>query len=243
MLRRYALPALAALMVVVLTASLGRWQLRRADEKRVLQARADAAARAEPVSVPAAPIASSELDGHRVAVRGRLVAGRTVFIDNRTRKGVAGFHVVTPVRIEGSDLHVLVLRGWVARDPRERSRLPAVPAPDGVVVLEGLAEATIPRAMELGSSGAPGPGDRIWQNLDFAAFERWSGLALQRVLVRQLGEPAFADGLARDWIEAGGDVGKHLGYAFQWFTMAALTVGLWGYFTFFRRRDDTRDAS
>lgn len=239
---RRVLPALAALLVIALTASLGAWQLRRADEKRAIQARTEAAAHAEPVVVPAEPAAANTLDGRRVAVRGRLVAGRTVFIDNRTRKGIAGFHVVTPVRIEGSDLHVLVLRGWVARDPRDRTRLPEVASPDGVVVLEGLAESTIPQAIELGDGAAPGPGERIWQNLTFDAFERWSGLRLQRVLVRQQGEPAFADGLARDWIQAGGDVGKHLGYAFQWFAMAATTACLWAYFTFFRRRDDTRDA-
>lgn len=240
--RRRLAVAAAALAVVTLAVSLGAWQLRRADEKRALQAQADEAARAEPVRVPGERIAPAGLDGRRVAVRGRMVGERTVFIDNRTRKGVAGFHVVTPVRIEGSSLHVLVLRGWVARDPRDRARLPEPPAPEGVVEIEGLAQAVIPKALELGSAPAPGPGERLWQNLDFDAFEAWSGLALQRILVRQLGEPGFADGLARDWTEAGGDVGKHLGYAFQWFTMAAATAALWVYFSFFRRRDDNRDA-
>lgn len=237
------LVALATVAAVSLTSALGAWQLRRADEKRALQARADEAARAAPVSVPGQPVSPAGLDGRRVAVRGELVASRTVFIDNRTRKGVAGFHVVTPVRIDGSSMHVLVLRGWVARDPRERTRLPEVPSPEGVVVLEGIAEATIPKSLELGASRPAAPGERLWQNLDFDAFERWSGLPVQRVLVRELGEPAFADGLARDWVEAGGDVGKHLGYAFQWFAMAVGTVALWVYFTFFRRRDDTPDAS
>ena len=235
-------PTLAALVVVALTCSLGAWQLRRADEKRALHERAVAAAHAVAVSIARVPVAPADLDGRRVSVRGHFVEQATVFIDNRTYNGIAGFHVVTPVRIEGSDLHVLVLRGWVARDPRDRVRLPEIVTPAAPVVVEGLAEATIAQALELKAAATPGPTDRLWQNVAFERFERWSGLKLQRVLVRQTDGPSFGDGLVRDWRDAGGDVGKHLGYAFQWYALALLTALLWVYFTFIRRRDDTTDA-
>ena len=38
-------------------------------------------------------------------------------------------------------------------------------------------------------------------------------------------------------------VDKHRGYALQWYAMAALTAGLWGYFAIFRRREDASDPS
>lgn len=236
------MPTLAALAVVLVAASLGHWQLRRADEKRALQAQLDAAAVSAPIAIPAQRADPESLDGRRVSVRGRWIAERTVFVDNRTYKGVAGFHVVTPVRIEHSGLHLLVLRGWVARDPRDRLRLPAVPTPEGAVEIVGVAQATLPRVLELKAAPPPGPQDRIWQNLDLERFERWSGLALQPLVLRQSPE-AQGDGLVRDWAVAGAMVDKHIGYAVQWFALAAAAAGLWLYYILIgRRRDHDTDA-
>ena len=235
-------PAVAALVVVALTLSLGTWQLRRADEKRALRERAAQVAAAVAVAIPPEPLDASRFDGKRVSVRGRFVVERTVFIDNRTHKGVAGFHVATPAKIEGSGLHVLVLRGWVPRDAMERQRLPVLTTPEGVVELEGQAEANIAQALELRKAPPPGPDERIWQNLALDRFATWSGLPLQPLLVRQSDLPPMADGLVRDWPEARVDVDKHLGYAFQWFALAAATSGLWAWLTFFRRRDPASDS-
>lgn len=227
------LPSLVAAVVLVLTVSLGNWQMRRADEKARIQESIDALSHAAPVAVGGGEIDPASLDGRRVVVRGHFVGERTVFIDNRTRKGMAGFHVVTPVRIQGSQRHVLVLRGWVARDFHDRNRLPDVPSPSGVVEIEGLAQAGIPQVLELRAPPIPGPDDRLWQNIDFDRFAGWSGLELQRVLVRQSSE--MDDGLVREWPAAGADVAKHHAYAFQWYAMAAATAFLWIFFGFFRR--------
>jgi len=235
--------AAAAALAVALTVSLGNWQMRRAQEKAQLQARRDAAERSAPLSIPATPADAASLDGRRVSVRGRYLADRTVFVDNRTYKGVAGFHVVTPVKIENSQLHVLVLRGWVARDPRERERLPTVRTPQDVVQVEGYGQAAIDPSLELKQAAPPAAQERIWQNLDFERYERWSGLRLQPLVLRQAAAPPVDDGLVRDWPVAGSDVDKHRGYALQWYSMAAVTAGLWVYFTFFRRRGNAFDAS
>src|SRR5690606_5178762 len=99
-------------------------------------------------------------------------------------------------------VHVLVLRGWVPRDPRERTRLLVVPAPAGPVSVTGIAQRDLAQALELAASAPPGPGQRIWQNLTVDAYRRWSGLGLQPMLIRQT-EPArgpdggFDDGLVR----------------------------------------------
>jgi len=232
---RAGAPTLAALAVVVLTVSLGNWQLRRADEKRALQAQRDAADRDAPIDVSAQGNDAVALDGRRVRVRGRFVSEFDVFIDNRTHRGVAGFHVLSPLRLAGSDMHVLVLRGWVASDPRERWRVPRVPAPEGEVEVEGIAQRELARTLELGRTPEPGPDDRIWLNVDLDRYRRWSGLAVQQPVVREL-TPArtsdgdFGDGLVRDWPHPGGDVEKHVAYAFQWYSMAALAAGLWIWF-------------
>jgi surfeit locus 1 family protein len=50
------------------------------------------------------------------------------------------------------------------------------------------------------------------------------------------------DSLLRQWPEVALDVGKHHGYAFQWFALCALIVGLTAWFQFIRpaRRNSSR---
>jgi len=228
-------PTLAALVVVFVTVSLGNWQWRRADEKRALQAQRDAAERDPPIDVTGPDIDVKALDGRRVRVRGRFVSEFDVFVDNRTYRGVAGFHVLSPLRLAGSDSHVLVLRGWVASDPRQRWRVPSVPTPGPEVEVEGIALRGLARTLELGRTPEPGPDDRIWLNVDADRYRRWSGLDVQPPIVRQLeparvGDAPFDDGLVRDWPRPGGDVQRHVAYAFQWYAMAALAAALWIWF-------------
>jgi cytochrome oxidase assembly protein ShyY1 len=219
---------LAAAVVVATTASLGAWQLRRADEKAALQAGRDAALAQPPIDLAAAPSGAGALDGRRVTVEGTFDAGRTVFLDNRTHSGVAGFHVLAPLRIAGTDRTVMVLRGWIARDVADRTRLPPLRTPDGPVRIEGLALAELPQPMLLASGGEGEAGGRILQRYDAGAYARWSGLEPLPIVVRQLSEAP--DGLVRDWVQPGAGVDKHLGYAFQWFAMSAVAAGLWLWF-------------
>ncbi len=228
--RRPGLAAtIAAAVVVATTASLGSWQLRRAEEKATLQARRDAALAVAPVDLAGAPADAAALDGRRVEARGTFDAARTVFLDNRTHRGVAGFHVLAPMRLEGGERTVMVLRGWIARDAAERTRLPPLRTPDGPVRVEGVAIAELPQPVLLGEAGGAAEADgRILQRYDAIAYARWSGLAPMPVVVRQLSE--LPDGLVRDWVVPGSGVDKHRGYAFQWFAMAAATLALWLWF-------------
>lgn len=238
------IPTLAAAAAVALTASLGTWQLRRADEKAALQAARDAALADVPVAVDARPVDARALDGRRVVLRGRFDATRTVFLDNRTRRGVAGFHVLAPLRPEGADPdapHVMVLRGWIARDPVDRARVPALVTPEGAVRVEGLAAAELAQPIVLGGADAGAREGRILQRYDPAEYAAWAGLAVQPIVVRQTS--ALDDGLARDWAEPGGGVDRHLGYAFQWFAMAAAVVALWAWFAVIAPRRRARALS
>lgn len=235
---RQLVPTLAAGVVVAVTVSLGNWQMRRADEKVALQQARQAAERAAPTVVSAAALEPSTVDGRRVTATGRWVPQRTVFLDNRTHAGRAGFYVFTPLRLEGDPaMHVLVLRGWVARDPLERTRLPAVPTPEQPVRIEGLAQARFENTLQLGNAASvrEGPDGRIWQMLTVPDFAAWSQLPMQPYVVRQTAGSAVEDGLLRDWAQPGSGVDKHRAYAAQWYAMAAATVLLWLYFGVFKR--------
>lgn len=223
----------AALALVLLGVSLGLWQLRRAEEKASMQSAQDRAA-AAPALVLADVAAAGEslpspavLDGVRVQATGTFEASRSVFLDNRTREGVAGLHVLTPLKLAGAHGYLIVLRGWVARDPADRNRLPALQTPPGPVRVEGMAMAELQQPMMLGEDPVPGPGDRLWQHFTFEKFARWSGAPPYPVIVRQTVEPDYQDGLARDWNQPGMSVDRHRGYAFQWFALTAAAVVTW----------------
>lgn len=221
----------------LLTARLGWWQLDRAAQKEALQA-AIAVRAAEPVLDGAAALAAdavaAEAQEHRRArVSGQWLADRTVHLDNRQMDGRPGFFVLTPLRLDDGSV-LLVQRGWRPRDFVDRTSLPPLPTPDGVVTIEGRLTRGPARLYEFADAAA-GP---IRQNLDLPAFARETGLALRPVLLLQT-SPAD-DGLRRDWPAPAVDVHKHYGYAFQWFALCALILALHVWFRILRPRRQSR---
>lgn len=214
-------PTLAALLFFGLTLWLGNWQSERAEFKRALQARYDTASREAPIHVGATLLEPERVLYRRLEVEGVFDDAHTIFLDNRVTGGVAGYHVLTPLRINGSALAVLVNRGWSAAGAT-RAELPSVPPPSGRVKLEGMAVDPHTRYIEL----APAvPQGRVWQNLDFERYGRVTGLALQPVLLLQTSDQA--DGLQRAWDRPDTGVNTHVGYALQWYGLAATLLALW----------------
>ncbi|MDR7268878.1 surfeit locus 1 family protein [Pelomonas saccharophila] len=221
---------LAALLATAFTARLGVWQLDRAAQKIALQAAIETEA-----GRPA--LANAELGGaeqlhRRVLVRGSWLAERTIWLDNRPMDGHTGFFVVTPLRLSGRDDVILVQRGWAPRNQLDRQQLPPLATPTGEVVVQGRLAAAPSKLYELGegSTGA------IRQNLDPAAFAVESGLKLLPLTVVQTSADSPDDTLLRHWPAPDLGLQKHYGYAFQWFALCALIVGLYVWFQLLRPR-------
>jgi len=49
-------------------------------------------------------------------------------------------------------------------------------------------------------------------------------------VVQEDGPLTLADGLVRQWPQSAAGVHKHYGYAFQWFALATLILGLYAWF-------------
>ena len=136
-----------------------------------------------------------------------------------------------PLKLDGSDMHVLVMRGWLPRDPRDRTAIAPFPTPSDVVEIDGIARRNPGLVLNLGNAAALRPG-AIAQNLDVAQFARDSGLAMQPFVVEQTSDDG--DGLVRDWPSPSLGIEKNRGYAFQWYALAA-TAFLFFVVTGFRR--------
>ncbi|NVE01060.1 SURF1 family protein [Massilia sp. BJB1822] len=232
------IPFIAMLLLVALGVSLGQWQDRRAAEKSAREAKLAAGNAAAPLNVGAVPLSASEAEFRRVAVSGEFIAGWPLYLDNRPYKGRAGFYLLMPLRVAGSDMHVLVARGWLPRDMADRSKLPDYATPSGSVTVQGVARLNPGHVMELGSQPPLTP-RAIVQNADAATVGAASGLRFQPFVLEQTsldaGETAQAPGpLVRDWPAPALGVEKHRGYAFQWYALAAMAF-LFFVITGFRR--------
>ncbi len=228
--------ALATLVGVTLTVNLGAWQLRRAALKIALQDALDSRAGLLPLSATelATSLDAAAAQHYRaVRLRGRWLPQNSVFLENRQMNGRVGFYLVTPLQLEGRTDAVLVQRGWVPRDLRDRTLLPPVVTPEGSIEVEGHIAPPPARLYEFALSG---PG-LIRQNLDPAEFARETGLGLAPLSVQQDDSKGTAgDGLLRRWPRPAVDVQKHYGYAFQWFALGALMAGLYVWFQLVRPR-------
>jgi surfeit locus 1 family protein len=212
-------PSVAAAAFVILTLSLGSWQSRRAEEKIAAARKLDEAMRMAVLSVPSAPVEAAGFEGRRVGARGRFIPRATLFLDNKVLRGAAGYRVLTPLALEGGDMHVFVDRGWIAAG--DRSRLPTVPTREALVTIEGTAMTPGRRFLEL----APEESGARRQNLVIEREQQRLALKLQPFVIEQTGDAQ--DGLERARERPDAGVERHRSYALQWYSFAALAAVLY----------------
>jgi surfeit locus 1 family protein len=153
---RFWLVTAAALLTVAATVSLGRWQLSRAAQKEALQAGIDAQKKLPPLDQEAFLALGDPAPAlyRPVHLRGLWLAPRTVYLDNRQMRGLAGFYVLTPFAIEDSEQTVMIQRGWVQRNFNERAQLVPVETPSGLVEVTAMVAPPPARLLDLGAADA-----------------------------------------------------------------------------------------
>jgi surfeit locus 1 family protein len=205
------------LALAALFASLGTWQLRRAEATRATLARfASGTAGAVLESLP------RELDDdarfRRVALGGEYVPQPQFLLDNMLHEGAPGYQVLTALRVPGSAERVLVNRGWV-------------PAGDDRSVLPDVAVDAGARTVSARLERLPRPGLRLGgQPADRGAATVVLQYPTAAELARRLGAPVFdyqllldasaEDGYVRDWRAPGIAPERHWSYAGQWLALA-----------------------
>lgn len=209
---------LLAIVLIVCLVLLGRWQLRRADEKRALF---DA--------FTAGTGATRELDMRapqlpryqHVEAKGKYDPTRQVLIDNMSNaEGRAGYFVITPFALSGGGW-VLINRGWVSVGASRASR-PPIQVSSEERELHGRTD-NLPRAgIELGQRQALDPPYPVVASFPthreiarLLAERSWSPAA--EVVLLDPGEP---DGYLRQWHAPGIPPMRHVAYAVQWFGLA-----------------------
>ena len=206
-------------------AALGQWQLRRADASSATRAQFEGAVTEAPLA--ALPALLTEADRfRRVRVRGEYLGRPQFLLDNMLHDGVAGYQVLTPLRLAGRREHLLVNRGWVPTGGDRR-------------VLPEVAVSVEPRTVSGRLERLPRPGLRLGTGAD--GSERGDDVVVLQYptaseLRERLGEPLYdyellldadsSDGYVREWEAPGIAPERHLAYAAQWLALAIGAVAV-----------------
>jgi surfeit locus 1 family protein len=211
-------PTLAMLVGVLLFAKLGLWQAGKAEARAADIAQFNARARLGPFALTGGGVNPAELQDAPVIVKGVFEPPSQFYVDNRQENDVAGVHVVTPLRIEGSSTRVLVNRGWVAWPGGSRKALPPVQTPEGVVAVEGIATVPVNKRFLLMPEHAESL-PRLWPRLDLERFTAEQRYRVEPLVLLQT-SPDAGTPLVRHWPPPEDRVARHQSYAYQWWGMA-----------------------
>jgi surfeit locus 1 family protein len=211
-------PTIAAILAIGLTAWLGRWQAHRAEDKRVLQRALVERQELPPILLTGREQNEEGLWFRRLLVKGVFDPSKEILLDNKVENGQAGYHVLTPLAIAGSQRYVLVNRGWVARGS-DYPKPPEVKVPSGAVRIEGYGAMPTKRFLELSSQVVQG---KVWENLTFERYRNAMHIDTLHVIIEQVNDTG--DGLKRVRERPDTGISVHEGYAFQWFALCAAIV-------------------
>lgn len=216
------LPSMVTLCLLALLLSLGSWQLGRGTEKQRLLDNFALRSTDLPLQIDLKQRSAEGLQFRLVVGKGRYDTRRQYLLDNRTHGGVAGYHVLTPLRLS-EQAGVLVNRGWVPVGER-RDRLPDVEVTDKPIVVQGMVAIPSQNAFLLGPAGYEfGAWPRVVQRVELATMEAQLGYSLLPYVVQL--DPDEPRGFVRQWQPYVG-IGpeRHRAYAFQWFSLAVALV-------------------
>jgi surfeit locus 1 family protein len=212
-----------ALLVALACFGLGRWQLRRLEERRALNAAISRALESAPRPLGAAPAGDPSqaptFAYRRVRVTGTYDQSREVVVFGRHREGVAGNEVLTPLRLSGGGA-LLVDRGWVPLS-LDTPPIAEAPPPAGRVEVTGI---LWPAEAEADPTPASTPVAQL-REVDIGRIRAQLPYPVAPVYLRlQSQRPTQPRSLPERVPLPRLDEGPHLSYALQWFTFGAIAV-------------------
>ena len=229
--RRWWWKTLILLLAMAAMAALGFWQLDRLEQRRAFNQQRSVALAAPPLELTGAPLPAGDLRDRQAVAYGSFDYTHQVAIRNQNYQGQPGFYLVTPLRFSGSEMAVLVNRGWIpvaAADPATWRNLDEPGSGPQTGILQPTRRRPDGTVSEIPQDTVTG-----WYRLDIEAIGQTLPYQLMPVVL-QLGP---ADGNALNSRRSQGETyrsalphrleqivtlgeGNHFSYALQWFGFA-----------------------
>jgi surfeit locus 1 family protein len=217
-------------LVAVVCARLGWWQLQRLEQRRARNHATLERMRLAPAQFSPIGDDTTGLIFRRTVLNGSFDDERTIIIAGRSLRGVPGVHVLTPLRLGGAA--VLVNRGWMPSADGARIELDSIRESSP----RNLAALITPFPEDYGRTGASDGFQQVWFQMNGARLRAQFPYHVFPALVQILphsGQPQFPIRLRPPEL----DEGPHLGYAIQWFSFAAIALIGWSVLLLRRRRE------
>ena len=218
---------------------LGIWQLDRLSQRRAFNTRV-LTQMSQPTLILNAPSdwgALINMEYRKIQVKGEYDHSHEIALRNQYSGNQWGVHLVTPLRISGTNMAILVDRGWIPGDSYESGNWSSFNEP-GIVEVIGVIRREQSKA-EIGNRTDPAinSGDaprRVWNFVNIDQISKQIPYPILSVYIQQSPNPAKQGLPIRSTPDIQITEGPHLGYAIQWFTFA-LIAGI-GYLIYFYRQ-------
>ena len=239
--RQWWKSTILVIAAVVVMVRLGFWQLDRLEQRKAFNARVEAQLAESPLELTNQNL---DLDLFNMEYRSAVVSGeydheRQVVLRNQDWQGRLGVHLLTPLVISGGEKAILVDRGWVPYEDFTGDNLSQYEDP-GLVEVEGTIRRSQSKPLIGGRADqTPGPGEDPLKAWYWININDISGQFPYELLpVYQVSSPDLIEEQMpyRSEEELDLSEGSHLGYAFQWFTFAAI-LGI-GYSIYVRKEEE-----
>ena len=195
----------------ILFFSLGVWQIERGQSKAGILNEFNDNLKKTPSNLD---VSSKKWD--RVFVKGTWVNSKQILIDNIINRGIAGYKVITPLNIEGSDKTILVDRGWIKQN-KYREVLPDISIEEKNETVSGILE--LPElGLVLSNDLVTSEWPKISQSKNFEILAEQFDMNLFPMIL--LADPINQKSLEYIKITPTNMTPtKHYGYSAQWFLM------------------------
>ena len=130
-------PTLITLSGMVILLALGFWQLERLAWKTAINQQRQNAVVQPPKPIPQNHQLRVEDAFHPVQAEGRFLHDKEMYLAARSKRGSIGYHLITPFVLADKSGVVLVNRGWIPSDYKNRQTR-STTDPEGQISIEGL---------------------------------------------------------------------------------------------------------
>jgi surfeit locus 1 family protein len=206
---------------------LGFWQLDRLAERKARNEHVR-----ERLSRPRSELPAQIQDPEgwayrRVRATGEFDFEREILLRNRAWEGRPGVHLITPLLLQGAESAVLIDRGWIPQEERDRVAREAFEV-EGPVAVRGIVRLTQPQpSWAFLADPTPSSAEQplqAWRVVDIPNIARQLPYALLPIYVEATEPVPQGADLPRPDPSVDLSEGPHLSYAIQWFAFASIAL-------------------
>jgi surfeit locus 1 family protein len=210
---------------------LGFWQLDRLSQRRAFNSRVIEQVSRDPLVLddPATVGDLAAMEYRQIVVSGEYDPSNEIALRNQVWRDRYGVHLVTPLKIQGTAVYILVDRGWIPGEDFEAGLTAGnwdQYSEPGLITIQGVIRRSQTKA-DFGriTDPEPNPGDQrilAWNWVNIEQIQKQTSYALLPVYIQQSPDAQWDSLPYRSEPDLELTEGSHLSYAIQWFAFAGL---------------------